>query len=320
MTLAANVLNAVGGAPRGRHAAGSCPPTRPFWRTANHAFEVPLLKFSKEALEVFLQIERPGEHDGLPEDDEFETIGQFYEAIEEALRRLSAELGEAALFCGDPARQVTDELYYGGSGRIITVTDLASALAALEEIVEQGEGMQHQEVWDGDRDMFHPEREEVAHYFRFNELVARAPLPAGRHAAIRPDRRGLRRRLGRRPRHAPKPSHERLPGRAARRGALDEFNHTYSSCLHLLDGFNGSPRLLAVATGLMYGLKEEAIRLMELPSGDGTTTVGPSFEYVPPGERHLSGSTEPKIVVIRTGHTWSTATSRSRGRRSSSRS
>ena len=77
---------------------------------------------------MFLQIERPGEHDGLPEDDEFETIGQFYEAIEEALQRLSAELGEEALFSGDPARQVTDALYYGGSGRIIAVTDLASAL------------------------------------------------------------------------------------------------------------------------------------------------------------------------------------------------
>ena len=47
---------------------------------------MPLLKFSPEAVEMFLQIERPGEHDGLPEDDDFETIGQFYEAIEEALQ------------------------------------------------------------------------------------------------------------------------------------------------------------------------------------------------------------------------------------------
>ena len=160
---------------------------------------------------MFLLIERPGEHDGLPEDDEFETIGQFYEAIEEALKRLSAELGEDVLFCGDPARQVTDALYYGGSGRIIAVTDLASALAALEEIVEQGEGLQHQEIWDGDRDMFHPEREEVAHYFRFNELVRRPPLPARRHAAVGPDRRAGRRSTGTpSAQDAPEPAHDRL--------------------------------------------------------------------------------------------------------------
>src|SRR5207302_962085 len=120
---------------------------------SNNAFEVPLMKFSPEAVEIFMKIERPAEHDGLPEDNKFETIGQFYEAIEVALECLAGELGEKALFSGDPSRQVTDELYYGGSGRIVTVVDLESALAALEEIVEQGEGLQHQEVWDGDRDM-----------------------------------------------------------------------------------------------------------------------------------------------------------------------
>jgi hypothetical protein len=56
------------------------------------------------------------------------------------------------------------------AGRLIVVDDLASALAALEEIVEQGEGAARGEVWDGDRDVFHPGREEVAHYYRFHEL------------------------------------------------------------------------------------------------------------------------------------------------------
>ena len=301
MTLAANILNAVGGAPD-VDKPGIMPTYPTCLAHSNQAFEVSLLKFSKEALDVFLQIERPGEHDGLPEDDEFETIGQFYEAIEEALTRLSGEFGEEVLFSGDPARQVTDELYYGGSGRIITVTDLASAIAALEEIVEQGEGMQHQEIWDGDRDMFHPDREEVAHYFRFNEIAAGRRYqtgdtpqsgPTGEEFAVDWDAVHDMR---------PNPRSNDYPEGSEARAALDAFNHTYSSCLHLLhECFNGSPRLLAVATGLMYGLKEEAVRLMELPSGDGTTTVGPSFEYVPPAERHLSGSIEPKIVVIRNG-------------------
>jgi hypothetical protein len=49
----------------------------PFWIHLPHsdrAFEVPLCKFSPEAVETFMKIERPAEHDGLPEDDSFETI------------------------------------------------------------------------------------------------------------------------------------------------------------------------------------------------------------------------------------------------------
>jgi CDGSH-type Zn-finger protein/uncharacterized Fe-S cluster protein YjdI len=301
LTLAANILNAVGGSPQ-LDKPGILPSFPTYLAHSNEAFQVSLTKFSKEALEVFLQIERPAEHDGLPEDDEFETIGQFYEAIEEALRRLSRELGEETVFSGDPARQVTDELYYGGSGRIISVTDLGSALAALEEIVEQGEGLQHQEVWDGDRDMFHPEREEVAHYFRFNELFLGRRYrpgdtpqsgPTGEEFTVDWDAVHDMR---------PNPRSGDYPEGSEIRERLDEFNHSYSSCLHLLhECFNGSPRLLAVATGLMYGLKEEAVRLMELPSGDGKTTVGPSFEYVPPHERHLTGGVEQKIVVVPDG-------------------
>ncbi len=147
---------------------------------------MPLQKFSPAAIETFLKIERPSEHDALPEDDSYETIGQFYEAIEVALADLAQTLGERTLFCGDPARQVTDEFYYGGSGRIIAVHDRESALSALGEIVEQGEGLDHAAVWDGDRDMFHPEREEVAHYFRFQGDLCAVPLrPIGLETVLR---------------------------------------------------------------------------------------------------------------------------------------
>ncbi|MGV9387228.1 ATP-binding cassette domain-containing protein [Nonomuraea sp. NPDC003707] len=56
------------------------------------------------------------------------------------------------------------------AGNLVEVGDLASALAALEEIVEQGEGTARGGVWDGDQDVFHPERQEVGHYYRFQEL------------------------------------------------------------------------------------------------------------------------------------------------------
>jgi CDGSH-type Zn-finger protein len=301
LTLAANILNAVGGSPQ--LDAPSILPTYPTYLPhSNRAFQVPLTKFSKDALEIFMKIERPAEHDGLPEDDDFETIGQFYEAIEEALGRLSEELGEESLFCGDPARQVTDELYYGGSGRIIAVRDLASALAALEEIVEQGEGLQHQEVWDGDRGMFHPERDEVAHYFRFEEIYLGRRYAPGDTPQSGPTGEPLAVDWDAVHDMRPNPRSADYPEGSEIRAQLDEFNHSYSGVLHLLDEtFNGSPSLLAVATGAMYGLKAQAVDLMQLPSGDGETTVGPSFEYVPPERRFWTPSEERRIVVLRNG-------------------
>jgi CDGSH-type Zn-finger protein len=301
LTMAANLLNAVGGSPK-LDTPTLLPKFPTYLPHSNRAFEVPLMKFSPEAVEVFMQIERPGEHDGLPEDNQFETIGQFYEAIEVALKRLAGGLGEEALFCGDPARQVTDELYYGGSGRIVTVLDLESALAALEEIVEQGEGLQHQEVWDGDRDMFHPEREEVAHYFRFQEIYVGRRHAPGDTPQSGPTGEPFQVDWEAVHNMRPNPRSRDYPKGSEIRAQMDEFNHAYSGVLHLLDEcFNGSPRLLAVATGAMYGLKEQAIELMKLPSGDGETTVGPSFEYVPPELRHHAAKEAQRIVVLRNG-------------------
>ncbi|PWV79113.1 hypothetical protein DFR69_102172 [Nocardia neocaledoniensis] len=37
--------------------------------------------------------------------------------------------------------------------------------------------------------------------------------------------------------------------------------------------------------GTMYALKSQARALMQMPSGDGRTTAGPTFEYVAPQDR-----------------------------------
>ncbi len=298
LTLAANILNAVGGSPQ-IDTPSILPVFPAYLPHSDRAFQVPLLKLSPEAIEVFLKIERPAEHTALPEDNKFETIGQFYEAIEVALSHLSDKLGESELFSGDPARQVTDELYYGGSGGIIAVHDLASALAALGEIVEQGEGLQHQEVWDGDRDMFHPEREEVAHYFRFHEVQVGRRYGPGDTPQSGPTGEPLEVDWDAVHNMRPNPRTADYAKGSEIREQMEAFNHAYSGVLHLLDEtFNGSPSLLAVSTGAMYGLKAEAIELMKLPSGDGQTTVGPSFEYVPPEQRHWIPGEERRIVIL----------------------
>jgi Ferritin-like len=279
LTLAANLLNAVGGRPRIDTPRMLLPYPRPLPHS-DGSFEVPLARFSPESLEVFLEIERPAAPGAPPEGDQYESIGQFYDAIRLGLRELCEHLGEAQVFCGDPARQVTDADVYTGGGHIVTVTSLDSALAALEEIVDQGEGAQL-EVWDGDVDVMHPEREQVAHYFRFQELKLGCRYrrgdtprsgPTGETIAVDWD--------AVLPMRANPRSSDHAPGSPIRT-AQDELNRTYCALLRQLDrAFNGSPEVLMPAIGAMYDLKNQARALMQMPTGDGLTTAGPTFEYV----------------------------------------
>jgi Ferritin-like len=280
MTLAANVLNAIGGHPR-----LDSPRMLPGYpRRLPHgdcSFEVPLLRFGPEALDVFLKIEQPAAPSDLPESDEYETIGQFYGAIRDSVCALCVDLGESRVFCGDSARQIADAPFAGG-GRIIAVNGLATALAALNEIVEQGEGAKHVEVWDGDHDEIHPDREHVAHYYRFQELkVGRryrrgdTPQSGPTGDTISIDWNGVR------PMRRNPCTSDHAPGSAIRR-AQEQFNESYCALLRLLDtAFNGSPQTLRTAVGSMYRLKVQAQALMEMPTEDGLTTAGPTFGYVP---------------------------------------
>jgi hypothetical protein len=189
LALAANLLNAVGGRPSldAPQMHPDNPTTLPH---GDRSFEISLVPFGPEALELFLKIEQPARAGDLPESDGYQTIGQFYQAIEMGLCELTRELGEAAVFTGDPDRQVTNLILHHSSGRIVAVDGLASGLEALKEIVEQGEGLDDHDVWDGDRDMFEPDRDEVAHYYRFQELKqGAATVGVIRHCRVPPARR-----------------------------------------------------------------------------------------------------------------------------------
>lgn len=281
LALAANLLNAVGGRPRLDTPRMLPPHPRPLPH-GDRSLELSLLPFGADALEMFLRIERPAPPGAPAEGDGYETIGQFYDAIEEGLRHLCARLGEKEVFCGDPARQVTAVHFRHSAGRLIAVDSLASALTALEEIVEQGEGTSQGEVWDGDQDIFHPDREEVAHYYRFEELkIGRryrrgdTPQSGPTGEAIHVDLAGVR------PMRANPRIADHAPGDPIR-AAQEEFNQTYCGLLQLLEqAFNGDPKTLADATGTMYALKAQAQALMLMPD-EGGATAGPTFEYVAP--------------------------------------
>ncbi|MGP3963256.1 ferritin-like domain-containing protein [Nonomuraea sp. 3N208] len=282
LALVANLLNAVGGRPR----LDTPEMLPPYPRRLPHGeLELSLLPFGAEALEMFLRLERPAPPGAPAEGDGYETIGQFYAAIEQGLRHLCDRLGEREVFGGDPARQVSGAHFRHTAGALFAVEDLESALGALGEIVEQGEGTSRGEVWDGDQDIFHPDRDEVAHYYRFQELKAGRRYRRGDTPQSGPTGEELLVNLAAVPPTRPNPRlSDHAPGSAIRT-AQEEFNHTYCGLLNQLeDAFNGSPKQLSVATGTMYALKAQAQALMRMPDEDGTT-AGPTFEYVPPESR-----------------------------------
>jgi hypothetical protein len=155
MALVANLMSAIGAAPSfGRPNF----PQRSGYFPAG--VQLDLLPFGEQALDHFLFLERPegmdledgsgfaaagapprdpvDERETLPRGQEFATVGHLYRGIADGLRTLSSRLGERALFVGSHRAQATPELFHWP--QLVTVTDLESGLAAVEEIIEQGEG------------------------------------------------------------------------------------------------------------------------------------------------------------------------------------
>ena len=302
MTLAANILNAIGGNPQfdEPNFIATYPAYLPH---SDRRFQVSIGKFSRPIIDTMIKFEKPEEAGSLPEDDNYETFGQFYEAIENGLIQLSKELGEERLFCGDLNKQICDDSCgYAGSGRIIAVTNLESALNAMEEIIDQGEGLDHGSIWDGDSNMFHHERQEVGHYFRLNQIVqgryyqqGDTPQsgPTGKHFDVDWDAIYNMK-------SNPQSSDYTLGSDVE--VAMSRFNKAYSEILGIMQqAFNGKPALLSTSIGSMMELKNLAIDVMKLPSGDGETCAGPSFEYISPEKRMSSNSSPFKILVSKNG-------------------
>ncbi|MBC7770152.1 MAG: CDGSH iron-sulfur domain-containing protein [Phycisphaerales bacterium] len=148
-----NITAAVGGAPRfGRTNF----PLDPGFLPAGVV--VKLAPFNAETLQHFIHLERPegsSERDGegydhrefkrgavtprlTPMAIDYETVGQFYQTMQFALKHMAEKLGESALFCGDSALQLSSaEIDLGGAKPVLC---LETAVAACEAIISEGEG------------------------------------------------------------------------------------------------------------------------------------------------------------------------------------
>jgi rubrerythrin len=259
MATACNVLTAIGGEPS-LDRPGFIP-TYPFKlpHTARRSFEVPLQKFSKALVrDVFMTIEEPEPRpDPSPGAPHF-TVGEFYHGIMHAIE----ECGEELFATPDVDRQVTTTFL---ATDLRPVTDVASARAAIERVVEEGEGTARNELG--------PEGE-IAHYYRFEAIVRGSiwdPL-ARRRVPLECDEERVANVVSR-------AWDDRDP---CARVANDAFNYTYTSLLRALEAaFCGRQEKLPAALGLMASLKQQALDMMTGITVDGDAHPGPSFSYSP---------------------------------------
>jgi hypothetical protein len=154
LSLVANVMTSIGAvAPLGRP---NFPQRSGYFPSG---VQLDLLPFGERALKHFLYLERPegmerhdaegfipvapplqplSQQEAMPRGQEFMTVGHLYRGIEDGLRGLASRLGEHAVFVGSPRAQARPEIVQWP--QLIAVDGLDSALRAIAEIIEQGEG------------------------------------------------------------------------------------------------------------------------------------------------------------------------------------
>jgi hypothetical protein len=154
LALTANMLTALGASP---HLSR---PNLP--QPARHypaAVRLALLPFGEQALRHFMYLERPegmdlddvegieavdeavpvmSEEEIVPRLQDFATVGHLYRSIESGFGHLVEKFGADRVFIGPPQAQITQANF--SWPQLVPITDLASATAAIEAIVEQGEG------------------------------------------------------------------------------------------------------------------------------------------------------------------------------------
>ncbi len=283
LALAANVLNAIHGAPAIDDPALLPEYPGPLPGGVDTGLKVRLRPFSISVVrDTFMVIEHPedGFEPHLPMAEvPQKTIGMFYRKISDALGALGEDI-----FTGDPAKQVSQGF---AAVEVIPVKDVASAQHAIEIIVEQGEGTKTSPVDPDGRPG------DLAHYYRFWEIAeGRQLVPnpdvkegwsfTGAEIPFDPD--GVLPLVSDPKVNDPRTRPTYGEGTTARR-LCDTFNYTYTSLLKALhDTFNGKPRTLPTAIGLMWSLEQQFLEMAELPAdpsrADGPRAA-PSFEYQP---------------------------------------
>ncbi|HEY7822208.1 MAG TPA: ferritin-like protein [Acidimicrobiia bacterium] len=272
--LVGNLLLAIGARPR--FADPSLIPSFPMEMPYHEPpLELRLGRATEDLVrDIFMRLEQPEEHRHPSKPGVYETLGQFYHAIETAIR----DFGESGSLFSNPQRssQMSDRRWYTAvdlddddSGGLVLVDDMDSAIEAIEIIIHQGEGL-------ADHRWADTSHHELTHYYKLVRIAeGAAPLPETH----------------------PVPENPRLadfPGDVAVVATL--FNASYRS-LYLVLAELFSPRDdKGRLVGRLYGLMSAVLGplagyMVSLPLDD-STVAAPTFE------RYQFSSDDPDAELL----------------------
>jgi hypothetical protein len=261
-TLMANILLAVGGEPR--FYSPEVLPTHPSpWPNKIPELILNLEPCTHDVVETtFLGIEAPGKPEAPTQPDRYESQGQFYHALEQAILRLADEIDlftdpQTDRQLHDPSGYMTVKYDDEKSGGLILVDSVETAFAATEVAIHQGEGVQEARFAD-------PDHRELTHYAKFLSLAdgtvdIGSVVPLVKNPAI-----------GAMPRDV---------------AAVAEFtNATYSYLFVILDRLLARDQpdrhhLVQILYGVMVGLLGPVSRYLTTKEAGNGEFWGPPFEY-----------------------------------------
>ena len=274
MGLVSNILNSLGGSPAITESPylPSFPGSLLRHKKGLFGFEVFLRPLSLRAVNTFLKIEKPagykkpilfGSEEANEIIDNWGTIGEFYQALEQQLKRDTKDKDYTG-------KKQLPNFTNPGAGQMVQVNCLHDALVALELIVEQGEGrVDEQKEKEKEEDGDH----ELSHFYKFKEIqdnILRGNFDLNRdvYPVV----------------HDPFAASYNEEQTAAN----NAFNVTYSRLLDFLQTSFSSdtPDVFYAGTGLMNDLTHKAAVLRNTGKISGTEYVpGPTFEYIPLNQR-----------------------------------
>ena len=278
MTIACNILNALGGEPiiSKPHFVPSYPTHLPM--CIGDSLIVGLERYSRELVkDVFMKIEEPNNPLHFPTkkifaavEPEYKTIGDFYVALQAKIKEIAPDI-----LPGEESRQVTSNFF--PVDLLYPIRTKEDAINSINTIVKQGEGTPTSPAGVDNT---------LAHYYKFeelfqgNELVVDPCTPNG-YAFYGPE-------IPFEPADVqplyPNTKASMFEHGTEERRLIDLFNQQYSNMLHgLHQTFNGRPEKLSSNIGLMIDLRLTCQKMAQMPfPGKNDYTIGPSYEFMPP--------------------------------------
>ncbi|MDH0868142.1 ferritin-like domain-containing protein, partial [Mitsuaria sp. GD03876] len=278
LNLAANLVVGLGALPK---FSGSAAPVYPGPMPGANPATTPMIGLFRASPAVFSNvyaaIERPAPPDAPAQDDHFDTIAQLYLALRDGILQSPEDPFQHP---GGEGRQRTD-IYIGAfGGETRPIVDRDAALFAIQQIVQQGEGvitrngqpMDSTEPFgaynhygrrsDGTYGPILGTPLELSHFIKFREIsLSQSPFPATLPMTSNPDASQFT-----------NPEAQRLAA---------TFDEAYSLMLHAFERAfmaGGGDPYFSVVLNLMHAvLPSLAVQLMSTPAHvGGDSKVGPN--------------------------------------------